>query len=72
VLYFYGEVPGWLRNVLRLNPMSHILVSYQEMLFMGVFAHGKQLLVTFLVSLLVFAFGAFFFDRLRDTLAEEV
>ena len=72
VLYFYGEVPGWLRNVLRANPMSHILVSYQEMLFMGAFDHGKQLLATFLGSLLVFTFGAFFFERLRDTLAEEV
>jgi lipopolysaccharide transport system permease protein len=72
VLYFYGEQSGWLRGALRMNPMSHVLVSYQEMLFFGTFDHGPQLLVTFLASVLVFALGAFLFDRLRDTLAEEV
>jgi ABC-type polysaccharide/polyol phosphate export permease len=72
VLYYYGETEGWLRAMLRLNPMSHILVSYQEVLFQGAFHHGRQLLVTGLVAVLVFAAGAFLFDRLRDTLAEEV
>lgn len=72
VLYLYGAQEGWLRTFLRLNPMSHLLVSYQEMLFDGRFEHGPQLAVTALVALVVFAGGAWFFDRLRDTLAEEV
>jgi lipopolysaccharide transport system permease protein len=72
VLYFYGEMSGLVRDVLRLNPMAHLLVSYQEMLFAGRFDHGPQLAVTFLVAVLAFAAGAFLFDRLRDTLAEEV
>jgi lipopolysaccharide transport system permease protein len=72
VLYFYGDVQRPFRDVLRLNPMSHVIVSYQEMLFDGRFQHGPQLLLAGLVAVLVFAFGDFFFDRLRDTLAEEV
>jgi ABC-type polysaccharide/polyol phosphate export permease len=52
--------------------MSHLLVSYQQMLFSGSFDHWRGLATTAVVALLVFAFGAFFFDRLRDTLAEEV
>jgi ABC-type polysaccharide/polyol phosphate export permease len=72
VLYYYGEVPGTFRNVLRLNPMSHILVSYQQVLFEGRFTHGPQLALTGLLSLVVFAIGAFLFDRLRDTFAEGV
>jgi ABC-type polysaccharide/polyol phosphate export permease len=72
VLYLYGVQEGWLRFFLRLNPMAHVLVSYQEMLFDGRFDHGPQLATTGLVALVVFAFGAWFFDRLRDTLAEEV
>jgi ABC-type polysaccharide/polyol phosphate export permease len=72
VLYLYGVQEGWLRFFLRLNPMAHVLVSYQEMLFDGRFDHGPQLATTALVALVVFAFGAWFFDRLRDTLAEEV
>src|SRR6266436_2435403 len=69
VLYFYGEVPGTFRSVLRLNPMSHILVSYQQILFEGTFTHGTQLALTGVVGLVVFAIGAFLFDRLRDTFA---
>ena len=72
VLYLYGTTEGWLRTFLRMNPMSHVLVSYQEMLFDGRFDHGPQLAATGLVAALVFAGGAWFFDRLRDTLAEEV
>jgi lipopolysaccharide transport system permease protein len=72
VLYLYGTTEGWLRLFLRLNPMSHVLVSYQEMLFEGRFDHGPQLATTALVAVVVFAGGSFFFDRLRDTLAEEV
>lgn len=72
VLYLYGAQEGWLRFFLRLNPMAHVLVSYQEILFDGRFDHGPQLATTALVAVLVFAGGAWFFDRLRDTLAEEV
>jgi len=72
VLYLYGEQTGRLRTFLRFNPMSHVVVSYQQMLFAGHFDHWRGLAVTALVALVVFAFGAFFFDRLRDTLAEEV
>lgn len=72
ILYFYGDVQGALRQLLRINPMSHILVSYQEMLFEGRFHHVGGLATAGLVALLAFALGAFLFDRLRDTLAEEV
>ena len=64
---------GALRTFLRLNPMSHILVSYQQMLFDGHFDHWRGPRPTAASSpLVVFAVGAFLFDRLRDTLAEEV
>jgi ABC-type polysaccharide/polyol phosphate export permease len=72
ILYLYGAQTGWLRSFLRLNPMSHLLVSYQQMLFTGAFDHWRGLALSGLAALLVFAFGQFFFDRLRDTLAEEL
>ena len=71
VIYPYPS-SGLLHQLLRLNPMTHVLVSYQEMLFWGSFHHVRGLLVTFLVAVLTFWLGAFLFDRLRDTLAEEV
>jgi ABC-type polysaccharide/polyol phosphate export permease len=72
VLYLYGERTGAIRKFLRLNPMSHILVSYQQILFDGNFDHWEGLGMAALAAIATFALGAFLFERLRDTLAEEV
>jgi ABC-type polysaccharide/polyol phosphate export permease len=72
ILYDYAEVHGRLRSALRLNPMTHVLVTYQQMLFHGNVDHWRGLCLTLLVGILAFAVGAFLFDRLRDTYAEEV
>lgn len=72
ILYVYGSIDGPFRTILRLNPMTHIIVSYQQMLFEGRFDHWKGLGASAVASLLVFAFGCFLFDRLRDALAEEL
>lgn len=72
VLYPYAEVEGVLRSVLRFNPMTHVLVSYQELLFEGRLHHTRGLLAAAVAALACYAAGAFLFERLRDTLAEEV
>jgi lipopolysaccharide transport system permease protein len=72
VLYPYDEAPPALKAVLRLNPMTHVVFSYQQMLFDGHFDHVRGLVLAGLAAVLAFAAGAFLFDRLRDTLAEEV
>lgn len=72
ILYLYATTTGRLRGLLQLNPMSHIIVSYQQILFDGHFDHWKGLGAASLVAIAMFAFGAFVFDRLRDALAEEL
>jgi ABC-type polysaccharide/polyol phosphate export permease len=72
ILYLYNDAHGGLRHLLRVNPMAHVLVSYQQMLFDGAFDHWSGLALAGLCALVTYAFGAFFFERLRDTLAEEV
>jgi lipopolysaccharide transport system permease protein len=71
VLYAMPE-SGTMKQVLRFNPLTHVLISYQEMLFYGRFQHSRGLLLAGLSGLVMFALGAFLFERLRDTLAEEV
>ena len=72
VIYSYLHVDPGLQKWLNYNPMTHILVGYHQALFFEGMGHWPWLLVMIPVSLFVFLFGYFFFDRMRDTFAEEV
>jgi ABC-type polysaccharide/polyol phosphate export permease len=63
----------WQATLLKLNPFTHLAITYQEILFFeGPVGHLKWLLVLGAISAVFFLFGYFVFDRLRDTFAEEV
>ncbi len=66
------EKSHFLRILLNLNPMTHIIRGYQSCLFYGELIHWKKLGVTLLVGLLFFVIGYYVFDRLRDSFPEEV
>jgi ABC-type polysaccharide/polyol phosphate export permease len=73
IVYTMAQAPPAVQRLLNLNPFTHLAVAYQEVLLIpGPFAQGERLLAVGAVSLLVLFAGYFFFDRLRDTLAEEV
>ena len=62
-----------MRRLLNLNPFTHLAVAYQEVLFKpGPFAQVATAPGGRRRSVVVFVVGYFVFDRLRDTLAEEV
>ena len=64
---------GWTGMLLKLNPFTHLAITYQEILyFKGPVGHWYWLLVLGAISIAFFFFGYFVFDRLRDTFAEEV
>ncbi len=73
IIYWIKEAPGLGKQVLDLNPMTHLIVSYQEILFFrGPIGHWHWLVMLMGASVLVFLAGYFVFDRLRDSFAEEV
>jgi len=73
IIYPMSLVPGLGKTLLDLNPFTHLVVSYQEILFYdGAFGHWKWLLALLVASAGLFLFGYFVFDRLRDSFAEEV
>jgi lipopolysaccharide transport system permease protein len=73
IIYPMTMVPGLAKRLFNLNPFTHLAVSYQEILFYdGPFGHWKWLLALLFGSVVLFLFGYFVFDRLRDTFAEEV
>ena len=63
----------WFQWLLRVNPLAHLVIAYQELLFFeGPFSHLPWLALTGGVSLLVLLAGYWVFDRLRDSFAEVV
>jgi ABC-type polysaccharide/polyol phosphate export permease len=73
IIYSWKNPPDQIRPFLDLNPFTHLAISYQEILyFEGPFGHWKWLLAVGFASVLLFLFGYFLFDRLRDSFAEEV
>jgi ABC-type polysaccharide/polyol phosphate export permease len=56
-----------------LNPLTHLAISYQEILFFnGPVGHWKWLVALGVGSIAVFLAGYWLFDRLRDSFAEAV
>jgi ABC-type polysaccharide/polyol phosphate export permease len=73
IVYTLAQAPPGVRRLLNVNPFTHLAVAYQEVLLVpGPFAQWPRLLAVGAASALVLLGGFFFFDRLRDTLAEEV
>jgi ABC-type polysaccharide/polyol phosphate export permease len=73
VVYSLNQVPEAARPFLAVNPLAHLIRAYREVLMVpGPFEQGARVLVIAAASLVVFFAGYFVFDRLRDTLAEEV
>ena len=73
IIYPISMAPAGAKPYLDLNPFAHLAISYQEILFYdGPFGHWKWLLALGGASGVLFLFGYFLFDRLRDSFAEEV
>jgi lipopolysaccharide transport system permease protein len=73
IIYPLSQAPANVQRLLNLNPFTHLAVAYQEVLFRpGPFTGWPRLLAVAGASLVMFLAGYFVFDRLRDTLAEEV
>jgi lipopolysaccharide transport system permease protein len=73
IIYYYKIMEAWQMRILNMNPMTHLIITYQEILyFKGPVGHGTLLLAVGAASIVLFLFGYFVFDRLRDTFAEEV
>lgn len=73
IIYPMQAAPEGMRWALNLNPMTHMAIAYQEVLFYpGPFGHWRWLLAIGAGSVLLFLGGYFVFDRLRDSFAEEV
>lgn len=63
---------AFFQTFLRFNPATHLMEGYQSSIFYGRLFDVRGLGITAAVSIGVFLFGYYVFDKLRDTYAEEV
>jgi ABC-type polysaccharide/polyol phosphate export permease len=70
----FGSIQNnkWLRLMLDINPITHIMQGYQNCVFFGEMIRWRRLGITFLISLVLLVIGYAIFDRLRDSFPEEV
>ncbi len=62
----------WLKFLLYLNPLTHLVEGYQRAFYYGRMIPYKRLTVTFIVAFIFLWIGYWIFDKLRDTFVEEV
>lgn len=72
IIYPLEAVPGWIRPVIRANPLTPYTLAYQDTLFRGTVPELSLWLQMAAVSLLGWAAGAWLFGRLRETVVEAV
>ena len=72
VLYPASTVPAAFRRLYFLNPLAGLIQGYRDILFDGQPPQWPQLAVVAIVAIGTLWAGLKIFDRLRDTLAEEV
>jgi ABC-type polysaccharide/polyol phosphate export permease len=73
IIYLIDRIDSrLLRALLRLNPMTPFVVSYQDVLFFGRLPAMSDALLMVAYALVSMIGGTFIFGRLRDTLAEAI
>ena len=73
IIYLIDNIPSRpLRALLRLNPMTPFVVSYQDILFFGHLPGVADAMLMIAYALASLALGFLVFERLRDVLAEAI
>jgi lipopolysaccharide transport system permease protein len=73
IIYPLWSAPAGVQQALAFNPMTYLIVAYQEVLFrQGPYIDWPRMAAMSVMSLVVFVAGYFVFNRLRDTFVEEV
>ncbi|MGZ3725631.1 MAG: ABC transporter permease [Pseudobdellovibrio sp.] len=65
IVYFIDWVPEKIRFIIYLNPITHIIFCYQDVLFYHDFLHVYSWLVLFIGSIITFFLGRSFFNRTK-------
>jgi lipopolysaccharide transport system permease protein len=65
ILYLPEAIPQAIRTILYINPFTHMIFCYQDVLYFGRFQHPWSWLIFPLLSLVVFLYGYRLFRKLK-------
>lgn len=72
IFYTMEMVPDKFKKIINLNPMTHIINSYRDVLFYKRMPDLKLLGIMFAVSAIVFVLGYIFFKKTEKSFVEEL
>lgn len=72
IMYALENVPSNLAVILRLNPLTHVIRTYQNILYYKVAPTGKALLVLAILAVIMLVIGEYVFIHLEKHFAEEL
>lgn len=72
IMYALENVPGNLAVILSLNPMTHVIRTYQNILYYKVAPTGKALLILAVFAIIMLVIGEYVFIHLEKHFAEEL
>ena len=65
VIYSPEAVPAMFRKILYINPLSHIIWMFQDVMYFGRILHWYSWIISLLVALVTLYFGDLLFKKLR-------
>ena len=72
ILYTPETFPAKLSWVLKINPLSYIMIAYRNIFFYQKNPSFKGLGIVFIISIILFFSGYYIFEKLQKGFAEEV
>ena len=69
VLYLENSIPVVFKWPILLNPITHLINMYRDVLFYGHINHPWSFVIFGSVSLIIFIFGFYFFEKLKSFFA---
>lgn len=72
IMYNIGNINGFFRRILSWNPMTGIIVSYQDILYWHKLPYYKNLLIPFFAALAILLIGELIFLKLSRGFVEEM
>lgn len=72
IAYTPAMVPPALKLVLDLNPFAYFVIAYQQVIMLGTWPSVPRAIVLVVMSTATFAFGAWFFARLKRVVVDYV